>query len=50
MAGVRRRTKYRKSTMKSVEEEFPEPQEGEYIVMALASRGDNIFEARFFCF
>ena len=46
MSGVRRRTKYRKSTMRSVTDEFPEPDENEYIVMALGSRGSNIFEVR----
>ena len=52
MSGVRRRTKYRKSTMRSVTDEFPEPDENEYIVMALGSRGSNIFEVRmsFFTF
>ena len=46
MSGVRRRTKYRKSTLRSVTDEFPEPDENEYIVMALGSRGSNIFEVR----
>jgi hypothetical protein len=46
MAGVRRRTKYRKSTLKSVTDELPEPAEDEYIAMALGSRGSNIFEVR----
>jgi len=44
MAGVRRRTKYRKNTVKSVEDEFPVPGENEMIVRVTASRGDNIFE------
>ena len=48
MSGVRRRTKYRKSTLRSVTDEFPEPDENEYIVMALGSRGSNIFEVRIF--
>lgn len=46
MSGVRRRTKYRKGTMRSVEDEFPEPAENECIVRAMASRGNNLFEVR----
>lgn len=47
MAGVRRRTKYRKAVTRAAEEDFPEPEgENEHIVRAIASRGDNHFEVR----
>ena len=44
MAGVKRRSKYRKNVQDQVLHAFPEPQENEAIVKVTGNRGSNLFE------
>lgn len=46
MAGVKRRSKYRKQVEDDALHGFPEPGEGELIVRVNCSRGGNLFEVR----
>mmetsp|Transcript_30770 Transcript_30770/g.100377 ORF Transcript_30770/g.100377 Transcript_30770/m.100377 type:complete len:182 (+) Transcript_30770:92-637(+) len=46
MAGVKRRSKYRKHVEEEALNGFPEPEEGDCIVQTTACRGGNIFEVR----
>lgn len=46
MAGVKRRSKYRKHVEEEALNGFPEPDEGDTVVQTTACRGGNIFEVR----
>ena len=44
MAGVKRRTKYRKQVEADILDEFHKPEEGQLIVQIVKSHGSNILE------
>lgn len=44
MAGVKRRTKYRKHVEADVFDSLPEPEDGQLIVRMVNSRGANLIE------
>lgn len=49
MAGVKRRSKYRKNVESDVLDGMPEPGEGELIVRVVASRGSNLMDVSASC-